>query len=135
MSEIKLKWESGLRFTATASAGKPVLIDGDRQEGTSPMELLLESLAGCTSIDVVAILAKMRQPLDRLEVSISGVRRDVDPKAYTTIELGFRLWGDGLDEAKVSRAVELSLHKYCSVYHSLNPEIKLTTKIAINSQA
>ena len=134
MSDIKLNWEGGLKFTSTGSAGIPVTLDGERREGTSPMELLLAALGGCTSIDVVAILAKMRQPLNRFEIELSGARKDTDPKSYTAIELIFKLWGDGLDEERVDRAVELSLNKYCSVFHSLSKEIKLTTKIKINPQ-
>jgi len=99
------------------------------------MELILAALGGCTSIDVVAILQKMRQPLDRFEIGLSGTRRDIDPKSYTTIEIVFSLWGEGLDKERVSRAVELSLTKYCSVLHSLSKEIKLTTKIVINPQS
>ena len=99
------------------------------------MEMVLEALGGCTSIDVVAILNKMRQPLDRFEIEIKGTRRDTDPKAYTAIEITFNLWGEGLEKEKVSRAVELSLNKYCSVFHSLSKDIKLTSKIRINPQS
>src|SRR5205085_9921289 len=106
----------------------------NRREGASPMEMLLEALGGCTSIDVVAILSKMRQPLDRFEINLSGARRETDPKAYETIEIVFNLWGEGLDKERVSRSVELSLDKYCSVLHSLSKDIKLTTKIRINPQ-
>src|SRR5437660_232053 len=135
MSDVRLNWEGGLKFAATGSANVSVQIDGDRQEGTSPMELLLEALGGCTSIDIVAILEKMRQPLERFEIGLSGTRRDEDPKSFTAIELVFNLWGEGLEKERVGRAVELSLNKYCSVFHSLSKDIKLTTKIKINPQS
>ena len=132
MSDVRLRWEGGLKFDAQGSAPVRLAVDGDRQEGASPMELLLVALGGCTSIDVVAILAKMRQPVDRFEISLSGMRRETDPRSYSAVEIVFRLWGDGLDQERVSRAVELSLNKYCSVYHSLSKDIKLTTKIDVN---
>jgi len=134
MNDVRLNWEGGLRFTATGSSAVPVHIDGDRREGASPMEMVLEALGGCTSIDVVAILNKMRQPLDRFEIELSGTRKDTDPKAYTAIEITFNLWGQGIEKERVSRAVELSLNKYCSVFHSLSKDIKLTSKIRINPQ-
>ncbi|HZS47315.1 MAG TPA: OsmC family protein [Blastocatellia bacterium] len=134
MSDVRLNWEGGLKFTATGNASVPVRIDGDKHEGASPMELVLAALGGCTSIDIVAILGKMRQSLDRFEIELTGSRRDTDPKAYSAIELIFKLWGEGLEKERVSRAVELSLSKYCSVLHSLSKEIKLTTKIIINPQ-
>jgi putative redox protein len=134
MADVKLNWEGGLKFTALGSSPLPVPIDGDREEGASPMEMILEALGGCTSIDVVMILNKMRQPLDRFEVSISGARRETDPRAYTSIEVVFKLWGEGLELEKVNRAVELSFEKYCSVYHSLNKEIEVTKKIQLNPQ-
>jgi len=135
MNEVRLNWEGGLKFTATSSSAVPVHIDGDRREGASPMEMVLQALGGCTSIDVVAILNKMRQPLDRFEIELNGTRRETDPKAYTAVEITFNLWGEGLEKERVSRAVELSLNKYCSVFHSLSKDIKLTSKIRINPQS
>src|SRR5437016_2515929 len=101
MNDVRLNWEGDLKFTATGSSDIPVRIDGNRREGASPMEMLLEALGGCTSIDVVAILSKMRQPLDRFEINLSGTRRETDPKAYETIEIVFNLWGEGLDKERV----------------------------------
>jgi putative redox protein len=135
MNDVKLNWEGGLKFVATGNSAVPVHIDGDRREGASPMEMVLQALGGCTSIDVVAILNKMRQPLDRFEIELSGTRKETDPKAYVTIDITFYLWGEGLEKERVSRAVELSLNKYCSVFHSLSKDIKLTSKIRINPQS
>ena len=109
MSDVRLNWEGGLKFAATGSANVSVQIDGDRQEGTSPMELLLEALGGCTSIDIVAILEKMRQPLERFEIGLSGTRRDEDPKSFTAIELVGCQNGLGLPQpAPFSAAIEIT---------------------------
>jgi putative redox protein len=95
------------------------------------MLTLLLAAAACSGSDVVSILEKMRVSLHELRIEASGGRREDHPRRYTAIDLTFHLRGDGLDEAKARRAVELSIEKYCSVLHSLAPDIQLTHDIAL----
>ena len=76
---------------------------------------LLLAAAACSGADVVDILAKMREKLTGLDIEAWGDRRDEPPRRYTGLRLLFRARGDSLDEAKVRRAIDLSLEKYCSV--------------------
>jgi putative redox protein len=99
------------------------VLDGDNAAAPGPMLHLLLAAASCSAADVVDILAKMREPLSSLEVEAWGDRRDEPPRRYTAIRLHFRVRGASLDEAKVRRAIDLSLEKYCSVIHSLAPDI------------
>lgn len=99
------------------------------------MELLLEALGGCMGIDVVMILQKMRQPLDALTVRLRGDRRGQEPKKFEKIAVAFHVRGSGLDREKVGRAVDLSIEKYCSVFHSLDRGIDVTAEISINPPA
>jgi putative redox protein len=101
-------------------------IDGDNATAPGPMLTLLLAAAACSGADVVSILAKMRVSLHQLRVEASGVRREQEPRRYTALHLEYHLRGDGLDEAKARRAVELSVTKYCSVIHSLAPDIVVT---------
>jgi len=130
-----LQWEGGLRFSATAErSGRTVLLDSPTREdcaGPSPMELVLMGVAGCTAMDVVAILEKMRQPLARFQVEIVGERAEQHPKYYTAITIGYRLWGDGLSREKVERAVKLSHQTYCSALASLRPDCRIESSIEI----
>ncbi len=107
-----VRWIGDMQFMARPGDEGCALIMGDG--GVSPMQLLLLSAAGCTSYDVVMILKKMRQPIEGLEVEVSGERSDEHPRVYTEIHLHYRLFGN-LDKKKVERAIELSQEKYCSV--------------------
>lgn len=118
-------WQSGLRFTAGAPGGPAIPIDGDGEVAPSPFVLLLASAGSCTSTDVVMILEKMRIRLTEYAVTLTGTRRAEDPRRLLALELAFRLRGEGLDEAKARRAIDLSLGKYCSVVASLAPDITI----------
>jgi putative redox protein len=129
---VKLNWNGGMEFTAANASGHQTLIDGDKKAAPSPVELLLEALGACTAIDVVLILQKMRTPATRLEVTIDGNRRQTDPKSYTDVRVRFDVWGDEIKPEKLARAINLSFEKYCSVYHSLRPDLKVETEYHIH---
>lgn len=95
------------------------------------MVMLLVSLAACTGSDIVVILRKMRVELRKLEIAVTGTRREADPRRYVALHLAFRVAGSGLDETKARRSIDLSLEKYCSVVHSLAPDITITYDLAI----
>jgi len=107
-----VRWIGGMQFMARPGDEGCALIMGDG--GVSPMQLLLLSAAGCTSYDVVMILKKMRQPIEGLEVEVSGERSEEHPRVYTEVHLHYKIYGD-LEDGKVKRAIELSQEKYCSV--------------------
>ncbi len=134
-TKATLRWQGGLRFEAEGGSGQKVTLDSPSRPnfaGPPPMELLLMGVAGCTAMDVVAILEKMRQPLARLEVEIIGTRAETHPKYYTAVTLHYRLWGEGLEPEKVERAVELSHRTYCSALASLRPDCRVESHIQIN---
>jgi putative redox protein len=95
------------------------------------MLTLLLAAAACTASDVVVILEKMRIQLRELQVEASGVRRETEPRRYLAIHLTYRIGGSGLDETKVRRAIDLSLEKYCSVLHSLAPDLAVTYALSL----
>lgn len=129
---VTLNWNGGKAFTATNGTGCQILLDGRKEAGPSPMDLVLQGLGGCSAIDVVVIMEKVRTPLSRFELSIEGVRNETDPKYYTEAVIRFDVWGDGINSDKLSRAINLSIFKYCSVYHSLRSDLKLTAEYRIN---
>ena len=123
---VVLTWEEGLRFTGGAPGGPSTSIDGDNGAAPGPMLTLILAAASCSGSDVVVILQKMRVQLRQLRIEASGVRREQEPRRYTAIHLDYHLAGEGLDQAKATRAIDLSLEKYCSVIHSLAPDIAIT---------
>lgn len=126
-----------LSFRATGEEGSTITIDsapdmGGTGEGIRPMQMVAMGLGGCSSIDVISILEKQRQQLDRYEVQIQADRREDDiPRVFETIHLRFVLEGT-LDPAKVRRAIDLSLDKYCSVAAMLAQTATITYSFEVN---
>ena len=112
-------------------SGPSITIDGDNAAGPGPMLTLLLAAAACTGSDVVVILEKMRVPFQDLRIEVAGVRRETEPRRYVSIHLDYHLAGPGIDAAKVRRAIDLSLEKYCSVMHSLTPDIAITYALSL----
>ena len=141
LMQIKLKrLNSAVHFEGSNEDGNTIHLDGSpgiggEGKGVRPMQLLLMSLAGCSSMDVVAILKKMRQPLEDIQVEVNGERTTGEiPAIFKKIHLHFILKGD-LEEAKVDRAISISVDKYCSVARMLDKvaEISGTFEIVMPS--
>ncbi|HYK12244.1 MAG TPA: OsmC family protein [Gemmatimonadales bacterium] len=131
-STIALRWlGEGLVFEGTGQSGTPTKVDGDTKVATSPVEALLVAAASCTASDVVIILKKKRVELTKLEIELTGTRRETEPRRVTAMVLRVRVQGPGADEEKVRQALDLSIEKYCSVITSLNPDIPVTYDIVV----
>jgi len=100
--------------------------------GPPPKQMVLASLAGCSGMDVVAILRKMQMPFDAFVVEVSGILTDEHPKVYSDIKIRYIFSGGGLDTAKIGKAVNLSLDKYCGVAAMLRKTAKITYEIVTN---
>lgn len=125
-----------VHFEAVNSTGNTIQIDGPETiggegKGMRPMEILLTSVAGCSSFDLVEILKKQKQELEDVTIQISGERKETGfVKPFETINMHFVLKGD-IDEKKAGRAVSMAVEKYCSVAASLDPHIKITHSFKI----
>jgi putative redox protein len=126
-----LIWQGGLRFSGGELGGTAITIDGDNAAGPGPMLTLLLAAAACSASDVVLILEKMRLSLRELSLEIKGTRREEAPRRYITMHLDYRLSGESIDPEKARRAIDLSLEKYCSVMHSLAPDIAITYALSL----
>ncbi|HLG60136.1 MAG TPA: OsmC family protein [Vicinamibacterales bacterium] len=125
----ELIWSGDLRFDAV-SRGATVVVDGDSAAGPSPVQLLVISLAGCMSIDIVDILRKGRHPITAFRSDIIGERAPEPPTRLVRVRLEFHVQGAVPADA-VTRAIALSRDKYCSVWHSLRQDIELLTSFDI----
>ncbi len=116
--EAKVNWQGRMTFTGTADSGfqLPLGTDqavGGNNDGFRPMELLAVGLAGCTAMDVISILSKKRQEVTDFEVQVHAERAEEHPKVITAAVIEYFVTGQGLDEAALLRAIELSATRYC----------------------
>ncbi len=117
--QAKVQWINKTHFMASADSGHEVPLDGapeigGENRGSRPMELLLMGIGGCTSFDVVNILAKSRQNVVNCVTEITAERATDVPHVFESIHVTFKVSGKDLNESKVARAVSLSAEKYCS---------------------
>lgn len=130
---VVVSWKgSGLLLEATTPNGRIDLASAldDPGQGSAPMQVLAVALGGCTAMDVLSILKKMRQPVEEFRVEVSGERVEEHPKRYTSLEVAYHVKGD-VDEAKLARAIELSEARYCSVAATLRPGVALSSRYVI----
>ncbi len=130
--KISASWVEGLAFNLQIDKHN-VRIDASGElgnnTGPSPKKLLLTSLAGCTGMDVVSLLDKMRVPYTNLDVYVEGDLTDEHPKVYSEIRVIYKIYGQDLDANKVEKAVLLSQEKYCGVSVMLRKSTNLTYTI------
>ena len=107
---------------------------GGENKGPRPKGLLLSSLAGCTGMDVVSILKKMKVEDYELSLNVDGELTEEHPKIYHTINLNYIFTGKGLPAEKLKRAVELSETRYCGVTEMLRKAATINTKIIVNGE-
>ncbi len=135
LTEVVFK--GGMRFDGKSGrAGKPVAIDftpeGEAIDGYSPLELLLTSLAGCSSQVVVGLLKRMGQEVKDLTVHARGVKKEIHPTVLTSVELEFEFRGGRIEGSSVEKAFALSEERFCPVWVMLKAStpIKATYRLA-----
>jgi putative redox protein len=124
-----------MQFDALVS-GHHVVMDalpavGGEDSGPRPKELMLASLAGCTGMDVVSILKKMRIEIESFDIEIIADITEEHPKHYTAMHIIYKLKGKNMDAEKVKKAVDLSQEKYCGVSEAYRKAMSLTYEIQI----
>ena len=128
---ISVNWVDGMLMVGKSHSGHSITMDGPPEIGgenlgVRPMEMLLLGVAGCTMIDVVTTLKKMRQELTHCETKVNAERADDHPKVFTDIHIQFIVKGQGLDPKKVEKAITLSAEKYCSASIMLGKTASIT---------
>jgi putative redox protein len=105
---------------------------GGKDRGPRPKPLLLSALGGCTGMDVVSLLAKMKMPFDSLAIEVEGEAREEHPQIYTRIHIRYLLKGGALDREKIDKAIALSLEKYCAVTAMLSKSAAVSHEVVLN---
>ncbi len=122
---------TGLRFEARFASHRTILDSGRDVTATNPVETLLASLAACEGMDVIEILRKKRLNLTGYEIAMHATRSDAHPRRLLSVELVHRVTGRDVSETAVAEAVRLSEERYCSVYHSLDPGMPITSRVEV----
>lgn len=138
--KVNVRWLTDLAFEVKNEKGLRYFMDSENPDGSpglgpKPMEMLLSALAGCTGMDVVSILKKMRVNFSEFTMEVKAERTDEHPKVFTEIELTYFL--EDVNEAdieKVLKAVSLSQEKYCSVGAMLKKAAKYNYKVVVNGK-
>jgi putative redox protein len=133
-NKITTVWKGGMKFESDNPSGKMVMMDTDvegsnERFGLSPKAMMLSSLAGCSGLDVVSILDKMKVDGYDFKMDVEGELTDEHPKYYHTVTLDYHFTGKDLNEAKIKKAVDLSIEKYCGVMEMFRRFAKINTNI------
>jgi putative redox protein len=139
MKTARVRWVENLKFIADAPSGHSILLDGPPESGSDnsavrPGELTLLALGGCTSVDLVLILKKMRVNFDSLETVVEAESADTPPKVWIRLHIKYIIKGKGIDEFKVRKAIALSQDKYCSVAAMLRKSAEITHEVEITDR-
>ncbi len=136
LKQAELHHVQGITFAAKAGSNHWVMMDGSQEfggsnAGSTPKELLLMSLAGCTASDVVPILRKKRVPFTDFKINVTAHDREEHPRILTDVHVEYVVYGDDINPADLERAIELSTTKYCSVSAILRASVPLTHSFRI----
>ena len=134
--KVNIHHVKGITMVGKADSGHWVTMDGPEDvgganAGSRPMELLLIALGGCTGMDVLSILQKMRVDLDDFQIEIDADRVSEHPKVFSRIKINYLFYGKNIPVESVKRAIELSETKYCSASIMLRNSCEITTEYKI----
>ena len=134
--EVNVSWNDKMSFTADIN-GHKIVIDavdavGGENKGPRPKPFMLAALGGCTGMDVVSILKKMRVELENFNVKVEGELTEEHPKHFNKMHVTYEFWGKDLPLDKIEKAVNLSEERYCGVSESYRKSMELTSEIVIH---
>lgn len=135
--QINITWVNNKHFRGRNSKGVEIPMDaslehGGEDKGPAPMEILAMGMGGCTAMDVIELLKKMRQEVTHFEIAISIERASDHPKVFTKVILEYKIYGNNIDEKNVQRAIELSRDKYCSGIAMVRKTAEIETRYSIH---
>lgn len=134
---ITAAWKKGMAFEADMG-GHTIRLDADESSGGNdsgvrPKPLMLLALAGCTGMDVVSMLKKMKVEFDDLNISVEGDLTEEPPKQYSAMKIIYEFKGKDLPLKKIEKAINMSKTKYCGVSALYKKAIEVTHEIILNS--
>ena len=133
---VKVTWKEKMHLTGTADSGHIVQMDSSEQSGGQnlgfrPMEMVAMGVAGCSSMDVLSILKKMKMDINGYEVEVDVTSATEFPKVFTDMHFTYRVTGHNIQKENVEKAVELSETKYCQGIAMMSKSAKISHTIEI----
>lgn len=131
---VTTQWKQNLQFESDNPSGHSVIMDtsvenGGNGSGLSPKAMMLSSLAGCSGLDVISVLNKMKVTLDDFKIIVTGKLTEEHPKYYHSVTLAYHFYGSNLEREKLKKAVDLSVEKYCGVMEMFRKFAEITIDI------
>ncbi|EPH10626.1 hypothetical protein HMPREF9713_02438 [Myroides odoratimimus CCUG 12700] len=132
--KVTTSWIENMQFESTNPSGGTIRIDagpenGGDNKGLRPKALMLSALAGCSGLDVASLIKKMRLEVADFKIETEGLLTETDPATYHTVMVDYHFYGANLDEAKLKKAVDLSIEKYCGVMDMFKEFAEVKTNI------
>lgn len=128
--KIEAKWHSRMHFSSNSPSHHTVQMDSGPKDsvtnGPSPMEMMLQGIAGCSGMDIISILDKKRKSPELFEIIVTGERAETHPKVFTSVNIHYRFKGDSLTDKDVETAIKLSVDKYCSIIGMVRSTAEIT---------
>ena len=136
---ITTHWKGGMQFESDNPSGKTLIMDtnvegSDKRFGLSPKAMMLSALAGCSGIDVVPLLDKMKVVVDDFKMIVQGELTEKHPKYYHTVTVDYHFYGKNLNKNKINKAVNLSVEKYCGVMEMFRQFATIETIVHIHNK-
>jgi len=133
ITKTEVTWR-GERLFDAGPAGRQHRIDAAAKEAPGPVETLLGSIATCSAVDIIDIIAKRKTPVERFSASVVGERRPEFPRRLMKVQIEYRIDGAGIERDQAERAMQLSFEKYCSVAASLASDIQVSAVLVLNGE-
>ena len=136
---VTTEWQRDMVFESDNPSGKTLFIDssedfGGTNSGLRPKALMLSALAGCSGLDVVSLLNKMKVEVDDFKIITTGELTDEHPKYYNKVKVDYHFYGMDMNEKKIKKAVDLSIERYCGVFEMFRHFAKMETEIHLHKK-
>ena len=131
-------WKENMVFESDNPSGETLFMDapdeGIENKGLRPKALMLSSLAGCSGLDVVSLLKKMRAEVNDFKMVVHGELTEEHPRYYHKVVVEYHFYGSDLQEDKINKAVKLSVDQYCGVMEMFRQFAKVTTEVYLHGE-
>jgi putative redox protein len=135
---ITTVWKENMVFESDNPSGENLFMDapdeGIENKGLRPKALMLSSLAGCSGLDVVSLLKKMRAEVNDFKMVVHGELTEEHPRYYHKVVIEYHFYGSDLQEDKINKAVKLSVDQYCGVMEMFRQFAKVSTEVYLHKQ-
>lgn len=135
---VTTTWKEHMLFSSDNPSGDTIMIDAPEEDiesrGLRPKAMMLSSLAGCSGLDVVSLLKKMRAEVEDFKIIVHGELTDEHPKYYHKVTVEYHFYGSELKQDKIEKAVSLSVEKYCGVMEMFRQFADVTTEVYLHQQ-